>query len=61
MRAIKQKYIRHINNCLSDLFYLGIQKYLMVEAFTSNVITLLLLILLLLLLLLLSLFQVGAK
>ena len=26
--AIKQKYICHPNKCLSDLFYLGIQKYL---------------------------------
>ena len=37
--TIKQKYICHLNNCLSDLFYPGIQKYLMFEVFTSNNIT----------------------
>ena len=39
VKAIIQKYSCHVNNCLSDLFYLGIQKYLMVEVFTSNTIT----------------------
>ena len=34
-----QKYSFHVYNCLSDLFYLGIQKYLMFEVFTSNDIT----------------------
>ena len=29
----------HVNNCLSDLFYLGIRKYLMFEVFTTNAIT----------------------
>ena len=37
--AIRQKYIFHSNKCLSDLLYLGIQKYLMFEVFTSNTIT----------------------
>ena len=34
-----QKYSFHVYNCLSDLFYLGIQKYLMFEVFISNDIT----------------------
>ena len=34
-----QKCSYHVNNCLSDLFYLGIQKYLMFEVFTSNAVT----------------------
>ena len=34
-----QKYSFHVYNCLSDLFYLGIQKYLMFEVFASNDIT----------------------
>ena len=34
-----QKYSCHVNNCLSDLFYLRIQKYLMFEVCTSNTIT----------------------
>ena len=34
-----QKYSFHVYNCLSDLFCLGIQKYLMFEVFTSNDIT----------------------
>ena len=34
-----QKYSFHVNDCLSDLFYLVIQKYLMFEVFTSNAIT----------------------
>ena len=29
--TIKQKYICHLNNCLSDLFYLGTQKYLILK------------------------------
>ena len=37
--AVMQKYSFHVYNCLSDLFYLGIQKYLMFEVFTSNDIT----------------------
>ena len=37
--AIIQKYSCHVKNCLSDLFYLGKQKYLMFEVFTSNAIT----------------------
>ena len=37
--VIMQKYSCHFNNCLSDLFYLRIQKYLMFEVFTSNTIT----------------------
>ena len=39
VEAIKQKYICHPNNCLSDLFYLDIQKYLIFEVFTSNTVT----------------------
>ena len=34
--AIIQKYSSHVINCLSDLFYLDIQKYLMFEVFTSS-------------------------
>ena len=34
--AIKQKCICHFINCLLDLFYLGIQKCLMLEVFTSS-------------------------
>ena len=37
--AIKQKYICPLNNCLSDLFYLGIHKYLMFEVFMSYSVT----------------------
>ena len=37
--TIIQKYSCHDNNCLSDLFYMGNQKYLMFEVFTSNAIT----------------------
>ena len=37
--AIMQKCSCHVNNCLSDLFYLGIQKCLMFEVFTSNAAT----------------------
>ena len=36
--VIKQKYICHLNNCLSDLFYLGTQKNLF-EVFMSYAIT----------------------
>ena len=39
VEAIIQKYSCHVNNCLSDLFDLGIQRYLMFEVFTSNAIT----------------------
>ena len=39
VKAIIQKYSCHVNNCLSDLFDLGIRKYLMFEVFTSNAIT----------------------
>ena len=35
-----RKYSCHVNNRLSDLPYLGIQKYLMFEVFTSIAITL---------------------
>ena len=37
--AIIQKYSSHVINCLSDLFYLDIQKYLMFEVFSSNAMT----------------------
>ena len=39
VEAIIQKYSCHVTNCLSDLFDLGIQRYLMFEVFTSNAIT----------------------